>query len=127
MTDANINLLRYKTCKYAQSFLHTLQNLCFTPTIDKPTRVYNASATLFDNIFLNNYDSHISSGNIVSDISDNFSQFCVCQPLGAKIKPRKLVTRDYSKFSEEKFVDDLSQLNCDSIASENSYDANITF
>ena len=25
MTDANINLLRYETCKYAQSFLHILQ------------------------------------------------------------------------------------------------------
>jgi len=30
MTDANINLLRYKTCKYAQSFLHILQSLCFS-------------------------------------------------------------------------------------------------
>ena len=64
---------------------------------------------------------------IISDISDHFSQFCVCQPLSAKQKPRKLVTRDYSKFSEERFVDDLSQLNWDSIAFESSYDVNKSF
>ena len=127
MTDANINLLRYETCKYAQNFLHTLQSLCFTPTIDKPTRVYNTSATLIDNIFVNNYDMHILSGNIVSDISDHFSQFCVCRSLGRKIKPRKIVSRDTSKFSEEKFVNDLSQLHWESILSESSNDVNKSF
>ena len=86
MTDANLNLLRYETCKYAQSFLHILQRLCFSPTIDKPTRVHNASATLIDNLFVNNYDAHILSGNIVSDVSDHFSQFCICRPLGGKLK-----------------------------------------
>ena len=77
MTDAYINLLRYETCIYAKSFLHILQSLCFSPTTDKPTRVHNASATLIDNVFVNNVnnDAHILSGNIVSDISDHFSQF----------------------------------------------------
>ena len=85
MTDANINLLQYETCKHAQSFLHTLQNLCFIPTIDKPTRAHNASATHTDNIFVNKSDAHILSGNIVSDISDHFSQFCACSSLGGNI------------------------------------------
>ena len=127
MTDANINLLRYETCKYAQSFLHILQSLCFSPTIDKPTRVHNASATLIDNIFVNNYDAHILSGNIVSDVSDHFSQFCVCRPLGGKIKLQKIVTRDFSKFSEEKFINDLSQLNWESAVSESTNDVNKSF
>ena len=39
--------------------------------------VCNASATLIANIFENNYNGHISSSKIVSDISDNFSWFCV--------------------------------------------------
>ena len=127
MTDANINLLRYETCKYAQSFLHILQSLCFSPTIDKPTRVHNASATLIDNIFVNNYDAHFLSGNIVSDVSDHFSQFCVCRPLGGKTKLQKIVTRDFSKFSEEKFINDLSQLNWESAASESTNDVNKSF
>ena len=53
MTDANINLLSYEWCKYAQEFLHLLQSYSFIPTIDKPTRVRNKSATLIDNIFIN--------------------------------------------------------------------------
>lgn len=80
----------------------------FSPTIDKPTRVHNASATLIDNIFVNNYDAHILSGNIVSAVSDHFSQFCVCRPLGGKIKLQKIVTSDFSKFSEEKFINALT-------------------
>ena len=60
-----------------------------------------------------------TSKEIVSDISDHFSQFCVCRSLGRKIKPRKIVSRDTSKFSEEKFVNDLSQLHWESILSTN--------
>ena len=79
MTDANINLLRYETCKYAQGFLHILQSLCFSPTI------------------------------------------------GGKTKLQKIVTRDFSKFSEEKFSNDLSQLNWESAASESTNDVNKSF
>jgi hypothetical protein len=62
MGDININPFRFESCN-------------LTPTIDKPTRVYNNSATLIDNIFVNKLDDHILSGNIISDISDHFSQF----------------------------------------------------
>ena len=129
MMNANINLLRYETCKYAKSFLHTLQSLCFSPTIDKPTRVHNASVTLINNIFVNNvnYDAHILSGNIFSDISDHFSQFCLCRSFGGKIKLRKILTRDSSKFSEEKFINDLSQLNWEYAVSVSSNDVNKSF
>ena len=40
MTDANINLLHFNSCNYAQDFLLTLQNLNSAPCIDKPTRVH---------------------------------------------------------------------------------------
>ena len=75
MGDININPLRFESCNYAHNFLISLQSLNLTPTIDKPTRVYNNSATLIDNIFVNKLDDHILSGNIISDISDHFSQF----------------------------------------------------
>ena len=47
------------------------------PSIDKPTREYNNSAILIDNILINKIEDQIWSGNIVSDISDHYSQFCV--------------------------------------------------
>ena len=74
MTDAKINLLYYKWSNYAQKFLHLLQSYSFILTIDKPTRVLNKSATLIDNIFINNYEANVYSGIIVSDISDHYTE-----------------------------------------------------
>ena len=45
------------------------------PTIDKPTRVHNDSYSLIDNIFISNLEDYITSGNIISDLTDHFSQF----------------------------------------------------
>ena len=53
MTDANINLLHFNSCNYAQDFLLTLQSLNSAPCIDKPTRVHRNSFSLIDNIFTN--------------------------------------------------------------------------
>jgi len=75
--DFNIDLLKCNSCKYSSNFLLELQSCFLLPTIDKPTRVYNSSATLIDNIFTNNSNNVIYSGNIVSDISDHYSQFCI--------------------------------------------------
>ena len=77
MGDFNINLLHVETSRYAYDFLLSLQSFSFIPTIDKPTRVCNNSATLIDNILTNKVDVKITSGNIISDISDHYSQFCV--------------------------------------------------
>ena len=75
MGDFNINLLRCETCNFAQNILCSLQSFHLIPTIDKPTRVHTNSATLIDNIFSSNVYEITLSGNIVSDISDNYSQF----------------------------------------------------
>ena len=77
MGDFNIDLLKSKTCNYAKNFLFSFQSYSFIPSIDKPTRVYNNMATLIDNILINKIEDTIWSGNIVSDISDHYSQFCI--------------------------------------------------
>ena len=63
------------------NFLLSLQSYAFTPVIDKPTRVHSGSATLIDNIIINQFNGQVSGGNILSVISDHFSQFCFL-PLG---------------------------------------------
>ena len=77
MGDFNINLLHAESSRYAQEFLLSLQSFPFTPAIDKPIRVHNSSATLIDNILTTKFDANITRGNIVSNISHHFSQFCV--------------------------------------------------
>ena len=59
MGDFNINLIAVETCNYAYKFLLSLQSNSLIPTVDKPARVYNNSATLIDNIFVNKLDSKI--------------------------------------------------------------------
>ena len=75
MGDFNINLLHVHTSTHAQNFMLSLQSLNLTPTIDKPTRVHNNSYSLIDNIFINSLEYSICSGNIVSELTDHFSQF----------------------------------------------------
>ena len=76
--DFHIDLLKYDTCNFSKDFLLSLQSCYLFPIIDKPTRAYNNSTTLIDNIFTNNIEyGSVCSGNIISDISDHHSQFCV--------------------------------------------------
>ena len=114
MGDFNINLLHVHTSTHAQNFMLSLQSLNLTPTIDKPTRVHNNSYSLIDNIFINSLESSICSGNIVSDLTDHFSQFCILnsstfRDLYDHVKPKRL-TRDFSNYSETKFLRELSEI-----------------
>ena len=58
-----------------------LQSCYLIPTVDKPTRVRQNSATLIDKIFVNNPEQVFVSSNIVSDISDHFLSAVFCPEL----------------------------------------------
>jgi hypothetical protein len=99
------------------------------PNIDKPTRVHNDSATLIDNIFVSKLENNITSGNIVSDISDHYSQFFITH---SKVKVKtnfanKHLTRDYSKFSESNFINDLSRTGLNDVVDLSENDINKSF
>lgn len=66
MGDFNIDLLKCETSQVSQDFLLSLRSCYLIPTVDKPTRVCRTSATLIDNIFVNNLDKLLASGNIIS-------------------------------------------------------------
>ena len=52
-----------------------LSSYGFLPMILLPTRVKDTTSTIIDNIFTNNLDNIVNSGNIITDISDHYSQF----------------------------------------------------
>ena len=110
MTDANINLLHFNSCNYAQDFLLILQSLNLAPCIDKPTRVHSNSFSLIDNIFTSKVNENIISGNIISDISDHFSRFCLTSSIVVKGAPDRPLVRDFSEFSEDNFIHELSRI-----------------
>ena len=116
--DFNIDLLKSGRCNYAHNVLLSLQSYSFIPLIDKPTRVYGNSATLIDNIILvNNITNLLSCGNIISDISDHFSQFCMSHNPAQKRVNAWKKARDFSCFSETNFLADISNIDWNGITS----------
>ena len=113
MGDFNIDLLKSQSSSISQKFLKSAQSFHLVPTIDKPTRVHNTSATLIDNIFINDLEQFFVSGNIVSDLTDHFSQFCISRHPTSRVLSVSPKVRDYSKFAPEIFNNELTQINWD--------------
>ena len=116
------------TCLLIATTLYLLFKAVYLiPTIDKPTRVRSSSATLIDNIFINNPDQVVTCGNIVSDISDHFSQFCVLKSVKDIVKVNKFKVRNFSRFSADCFNTEVSQVDWKAIVEKNSCDVNNLF
>ena len=90
MGDFNLCLLKTEKSQYSQDFLLALQSSYLLPTIDKPACVHRISASLIDNIFVNNPNQVLISGNIITDVSDHFSQFCIMTSGGVYLIVKKI-------------------------------------
>ena len=97
--DRNTNYKKFYKQMYSYGSL---------PQIMQPTRVTDNTATIVDNIFTNNMANKILSGNIITDFSDHYSQFVSVSRDKIDYKSIKMFKKDYSKFSEESFRDDVS-------------------
>ena len=106
--DFNSDILKIDLHSNYKHFYEIMSSYGLTPFISLPTRISGDSATIVDNIFTNNMTNKIKSGNIVTDFSDHFSQFISVYRPKIDLKSITLYKRDYSKFSEEDFRDDVS-------------------
>ena len=79
-------------------FYHTLQ----------PTRVTDNTATVIDNILSNNIQDNINCGNILLTLSEHFSQFLSVKREKINFKKVNTYQCDYSTFSSDSFLDDVS-------------------
>ena len=93
------------------------------------TRVTGRTATLTDNILLNNYENKSTSGNFTStSISDHLPQFLIIENFKGqtyKIKNPKATIRDYKNFNSKSFQSDIKEIDW-SLATEND-DADLGF
>jgi len=72
-TDQNMNLLKINEKPVINDLLTAFTTHAYTPTITKPTRIQNQSATLIDNIYLRTRKhSPLQSIILQTDISDHF-------------------------------------------------------
>ena len=106
--DFNSDILKIDFKNSYKRFYALLSSYGLLPFILLPTRIVGNSATIVDNIFTNNTNNTIVSGNVVTDFSDHFSQFISVQRLKFDHKSISIYKRDYSKFSEKSFRDDVS-------------------
>ena len=108
--DFNLSLLNFESHPQTEKFLNSLSTYFFLPQILKPTRIAHHSATLIDNIFLNSAE-HISlSRNILYDISDHLPNFLIINKFSSLPSHMKFLKRDYSKFNQQLFVNDISSV-----------------
>ena len=71
-------------------------------------------------IFVNNPACVSVSGNLISDVSDHFSQFCIFRSARDRIKPAKRKMRDFTNFDRDSFTQDLNQIDWQSIIANGS-------
>ena len=106
--DFNSDFLKMdKTINY-KKFYEQMYSYGLLPQITQPARVTDNTATIVDNIFTNNMDDKIFSGNIITDFSDHYTQFVSVVREKIDYKSIKRFKWDYSKFSEDSFTDDVS-------------------
>jgi len=70
MGDFNIDLLKVDSDRQTHDFLELIYSYSMVPTIYKPTRITETSATIIDNIYTNN-ENILKSTILVTDISDH--------------------------------------------------------
>ena len=76
----------------------------------QPTRVTSTSATLIDNIFINDMSCHSTGGNITSSVSNHYFQFSQLDIFESlKNKYTIKYARDYRNFNKREFSEELSR------------------
>ena len=91
-----------------QDFYNTITSYGFLPQIINPTRIKVNSTTIIDNIFSNTVNHNQTSGNILIELSDHLPQFLSVNRNKPDLSNIKMYARNYSKFSNESFRDDVS-------------------
>ena len=107
--DFNIDLLKIESNNSFLAFYNLLNCNGLLPLVIHPTRVVEGQMpSLIDNIFSNNIQENIRSGNIYLTLSEHFSQFASVVRDRIDVRKINMYGRDYSGFSGDSFRDDVS-------------------
>ena len=114
--DMNIDFLKYSSDNKTSDYLDMLLNLGYLPIITKATRITDHSTTLIDHIYTNSPQKVVKSGICLVGISDHLPVFCTIENKLPILKENKYY-RDFSKFNNEQFINDLSKINFNNLVS----------
>ena len=125
--DWNANLLECDNHEATENFYELLSSHTYQPLILQPSRVTSKSATLIDNIFVNDLGISCYGGNIVTSISDHFPQFSFLDILKKhKEKPKLVKARSYKNFNDNEFRNELSNMNWNQLFENKSSEDSFT-
>ena len=98
--DHNLDLLKSDSHKGTHAFLELMiQNQLF-PSVTRPSRITNTSATLIDNIFISEkFHRSFDSAVLISDISDHLPLLCL-------VKQTKILDKSPLEFQSRALTDD---------------------
>ena len=110
--DFNIDLIKYNNSACVSEFYDQISSYGFRPLILQPSRFSSRSATLIDNIFINDLSCFSNGGNITTSISDHLMQFTQLDILdhANNNKSTKKVSRNWRVFNSREFQEELSQI-----------------
>ena len=112
--DFNYDLLKIDSDLHAKSFIEQMYSSTLQPCILEPTRIVNGNRpSLIDNIFINTIDKNTISGNLTSRISDHMPNFLFLHDLIDKPSCLHKKVRDFSKFDETAFKNEVNNLSPD--------------
>ena len=80
------------------------------PLITKATRITHHTQTLIEHIYTNTMEKVVISGICLADITDHLSIFCTLSSKPQTQSEHKMY-RDFSKFNNAAFIEDLNQIN----------------
>ena len=115
--DFDLDLLKYQKHNYNNDFLDTMFSHCFIPLINRPTRITSHTATLIDNIFVNNPSDiqQLTNGILFSDIFDHLPIFTVQPYKQLQLNNIKLIRREISPRTRSHFQTAINNCNWDDI------------
>ena len=102
--DYNINFLRINQSQAIKNYYNAIMSYSCRLLIDKPTRITSGSATILDHIYTNDYESSITPGILVTDVSDHLPTFVKISSINNDCDDEEYYQkRDFSHFNAEKF------------------------
>ena len=113
--DFNLDLLKVDNHKATFDFLGTMMSDLLLPSITIPTRLNPINNTLIDNIFTNDINPGIKSGNLTVGISDHLPSFIIIPKKNHNHIPKNhnIYKRDLRGFDREGFVLDYLSIDWD--------------
>ena len=125
--DFNFDLLKVSTHDETSSFFNRMTSNFLLPVITIPTKINTVNDTLIDNIFTNQFNPDLYSGNFTTGISDHLPSFLIIPKTSSNHLPKKhnFYTRDTVNFDKEIFFLDLLSVDWEDIG--NNPDVNIAF